>query len=71
MKLPWSKATKVDKASTGNDVIEETAVEKKLGLSSIGTYVPLLTYLIELIYRIFASGASLFSDGYVSWLICG
>ena len=42
MKLPWSKGKKLDlEPSTGNDATDETAIEKKLGLSSVGTYVPL------------------------------
>ena len=41
MKLPWSKGDKkLDlEPTTGNDATDETAIEKKLGLSSVGTYV--------------------------------
>jgi hypothetical protein len=39
MKLPWSKSDKkLDlEPTTGNDAVDETAIEKKLGLSSVGT----------------------------------
>jgi len=39
MKLPWSKGDKkLDlEPTTGNDSTDETAIEKKLGMSSVGT----------------------------------
>jgi hypothetical protein len=41
MKLPWSKGKDIDlEPTTGNDARDETVIEKKLGLSSVGTYVP-------------------------------
>jgi hypothetical protein len=42
MKLPWSKGDKkLDlEPTTGNDSNDETAIEKKLGMSSVGTYAP-------------------------------
>jgi hypothetical protein len=44
MKLPWSKGDKkLDlEHTTGNDSTDETAIEKKLGMSSVGTYDPSL-----------------------------
>lgn len=52
MRLPWSKGDKkVDlEPTTGNDVVDETAIEKKLGLSSVGTYAPspLLNFGVKL-----------------------
>jgi len=43
MKFPWSKGDKKldlkPTTATGNDSTDETAIEKKLGMSSVGTYV--------------------------------
>jgi hypothetical protein len=42
MKLPWSKDKKLDlEPTTGNDATDENALERKVGLSSVGTYVPM------------------------------
>ena len=41
MKFPWSKGDKKldlePTTATGNDSTDETAIEKKLGMSSVGT----------------------------------
>ena len=46
MKFPWSKGDKKldlePTTATGNDSTDETAIEKKLGMSSVGTYAPSL-----------------------------
>lgn len=74
MKLPWS-GKRVDlEPKTGDRAQDETAIERKLGLSKVGTYVDqgvvlrssVICDLFLIQSRIFASGASLFSDGYAA-----
>ncbi|ORX40191.1 phospholipid transporter [Kockovaella imperatae] len=53
MRLPWSRKEVDLEPTTGDNAAQEvTVVERKLGLGKVGT--------------IFASGASLFSDGYAN-----
>lgn len=37
MKVPWSKKNVDLEPKTGNQAKDETAIEKKLGLSKVGT----------------------------------